>query len=305
MFERFTDRARRAVVLAQEEARRLEHDYIGTEHLLLGLLHEDEGIAARALGSLGLTLEAARARIEQTVGRGKEPPSAQIPFTPRAKKVLELALREALRLNHNHIGTEHILLGLLAEGEGLATETLVQLGLDPGAVRERTLELAASEGARESERAPVHPAAARVLAPGTLPAPGLPPYGSTERPRLDRVVPLAREVELPGGARLVLLSLEVWSSWMVLRSGAFPAPGEAIVEPVARFRLSDDAGTSYQCTSAASSSGGGWLHHHQAVFQPGPPDGAGRLTLTAVTADGTELATVEIDLGGGLAARTG
>jgi Clp amino terminal domain, pathogenicity island component len=275
MFERFTDRARRVVV------------------------------PARALDSLGVTLEAARARIERTVGLGKRPPSGHIPFTPRAKKVLELALREALRLNHNYIGTEHILLGLLREGEGLAAETLVELGTDLDAVRDRTLELTSSEEGRESEHAPVRPAAARVLAPGTLPAPGLPPYGSTERPRLDRVVPLAREVELAGGARLVLLSLEVWSSWMTLRSSAFAAPGEAIIEPVARFQLTDDAGTSYQCTSAASSSGGGWLHQHQAVFQPGPPGGTSRLTLTAVAADGSELATVEIDLGGGLAAQTG
>jgi hypothetical protein len=304
MFERFTDRARRAVVLAQEEARRLEHNYIGTEHILLGLVHEGEGIAAQSLGSFGVSLEAARARIEETVGQGEQPPSAHIPFTPRAKKVLELALREALRLNHNYIGTEHILLGLIRESEGLATQTLVQLGLDLGEVRQRTLELAESEDARETERAPVHPAAARVLAPGTLAAPGLPPYGSTERPRLDRVVPLAREIELPDGTRLVLISLEVWSTWVTLRSSAFAEPGETITEPVALYRLTDAAGTSYECTSAASS-GSGWLRYHQAVFQPGPPGGTGTLTLTAVAADDTELATVEIDLGGGAATRAG
>ena len=303
MFERFTDQARRAVVLAQEEARRLQHNYIGTEHILLGLVHDGEGIAARSLGSFGVSLDAARARIEETSGRGQEPTAAHNPFTPRSKKVLELALREALQLGDNYIGTEHILLGLLREGEGLATVTLVQLGLDPGAVRERTLELAASEDARESEQAPVLPAAARVLAPGTLAAPGLPPYGSTERPRLARVVPLAREVELPRGARLVLISLEVWSTWMTLRSSAFAEPGETIVEPVARFQLTDAAGTDYECTSAASSSSG-WLHYQQAVFQPGPPEGTASLTLTAA-ADGTELATVEIDLGGGAATQAG
>jgi hypothetical protein len=304
MFERFTDRARRAVVLAQEEARRLQHNYIGTEHILLGLVHDGEGIAARSLGSFGITLETARGEIEKIVGRGQEASAAHIPFTPRSKKVLELALREALQLGNNYIGTEHILLGLIRESQGLAAQALVQLGLDLGAVRQRTLALAESEDARELEQAPLHPAAARVLAPGTLAAPGLPPYGSTEPPRLAQVVPLAREVELPRGARLVLISLEVWSTWMTLRSSAFAEPGETVVEPVARFRLTDAAGTDYECTSAASSSSG-WLHYQQAVFQPGPPEGATSLTLTAAAADGTELATVEIDLGGGAATQAG
>ena len=213
-------------------------------------------------------------------------------------------MREALQLGNNYIGTEHILLGLIRESQGLAAQALVQLGLDLGAVRQRTLALAESEDARVLELAPLHPAAARVLAPGTLAAPGLPPYGSTERPRLAQVVPLAREVELPRGARLVLISLEVWSTWMTLRSSAFAEPGETVVEPVARFRLTDDAGTDYECTSAASSSSG-WLHDQQAVFQPGPPEGAASLTLTAAAADGTELATVEIDLGGGVATQAG
>jgi hypothetical protein len=304
MFERFTDRARRAVVLAQEEARMLNHGYIGTEHILLGLVHEGEGIAAQSLRSLGLSMEAARGKVLEFVGRGEEAPSAHIPFTPRSKKVLELALREALQLGNNYIGTEHILLGLIREREGVAAQALSQLGLGLDEVRQRTLDLAESEDARESEQAPVHPAGARVLAPGTLAAPGLPPYGSTERPRLDRVVPLAREVELPGGVRLVLISLEVWSTWVTLRSSAFAAPGETITEPVALYRLTDDAGTSYECTSAASS-GSGWLRYHQAVFQPGPPDGTGRLTLTAAAADDTELARVEIDLGGGTATQAG
>src|SRR4029453_1924803 len=166
-----------------------------------------------------------------------------------------------------------ILPGLIRESQGLAAQALVQLGLDLGAVRQRTLALAESEDAPELEQAPLHPAAARVLAPGTLAAPGLPPSGSTRPPRLARVVPLAREVELPGGARLVLISLEVWSTWMTLRSSAFAEPGEPVVEPVARFRLTDDAGTDYECTSAASSSSG-WLHYQQAVFQPRPPWGA-------------------------------
>ena len=135
MFERFTDRARRVVVLAQEEARMLNHNYIGTEHILLGLIHEGEGVAAKALESLGISLEAVRAQVEEIIGQGKQAPSGHIPFTPRAKKVLELSLREALQLGHNYIGTEHILLGLIREGEGVAAQVLVKLGADLGKVR--------------------------------------------------------------------------------------------------------------------------------------------------------------------------
>ena len=130
MFERFTDRARRVVVLAQEEARMLNHNYIGTEHILLGLIHEGEGVAAKALESLGISLEAVRQQVEQIIGQGQQAPSGHIPFTPRAKKVLELSLREALQLGHNYIGTEHILLGLIREGEGVAAQVLVKLGAD-------------------------------------------------------------------------------------------------------------------------------------------------------------------------------
>ncbi len=136
MFERFTDRARNTVVLAQEEARRLNHAYIGTEHVLLGLLAEHDGIAARALRSLGIGLEAVRADVEKMIGRGAEVPAGHIPFTPRAKKVLELSLREALQLGHNYIGTEHILLGLVREGEGVAATVLVERGAALPRVRE-------------------------------------------------------------------------------------------------------------------------------------------------------------------------
>src|SRR6202000_443417 len=132
MFERFTDRARRVVVLAQEEARMLNHNYIGTEHILLGLIHEGEGVAAKALESLGISLEAGRQQVEEIIGQGQQAPSGHIPFTPRAKKVLELSLREALQLGHNYIGTEHILLGLIREGEGVAAQVLVKLGADLG-----------------------------------------------------------------------------------------------------------------------------------------------------------------------------
>ncbi len=141
MFERFTDRARRVVVLAQEEARMLNHNYIGTEHILLGLIHEGEGVAAKALESLGISLEGVRSQVEEIIGQGQQAPSGHIPFTPRAKKVLELSLREALQLGHNYIGTEHILLGLIREGEGVAAQVLVKLGADLSRVRQQVIQL--------------------------------------------------------------------------------------------------------------------------------------------------------------------
>jgi ATP-dependent Clp protease ATP-binding subunit ClpC len=141
MFERFTDRARRVVVLAQEEARMLNHNYIGTEHILLGLIHEGEGVAAKALESLGISLDAVRSQVTEIIGEGQQAPSGHIPFTPRAKKVLELSLREALQLGHNYIGTEHILLGLIREGEGVAAQVLTKLGADLNRVRQQVIQL--------------------------------------------------------------------------------------------------------------------------------------------------------------------
>jgi ATP-dependent Clp protease ATP-binding subunit ClpC len=135
MFERFTDRSRRVLVLAQEEARQLNHGFIGTEHILLGLLGESDGVAARALTSLGVTLRAARTLVDEAVGTTGTPPSGSPPFTPRAKKVLELSLRESLQLGRNYIGTEHILLGIAREGDGVAAQVLVALGADLGRVR--------------------------------------------------------------------------------------------------------------------------------------------------------------------------
>ncbi len=148
VFERFTDRARRVVVLAQEEARLLSHNYIGTEHLLLGLIHEGEGVAAKALESLDISLEAVRSQVREIIGHGQQAPSGHIPFTPRAKKVLDLGLREALQFGHNYIGTEHILLGLVREGEGVAAQVLVKLGADLGRTREQVIRtMSGSEGA--------------------------------------------------------------------------------------------------------------------------------------------------------------
>src|SRR5680860_1240146 len=150
MFERFTDRARRVVVLAQEEARMLNHNYIGTEHILLGLIHEGEGVAAKALESLGISLEGVREQVEEIIGQGQTAPAGHIPFTPRAKKVLELSLREALQLGHNYIGTEHILLGLIREGEGVAAQVLQKLGADLNKVRQQVIQLLSGYAGGES-----------------------------------------------------------------------------------------------------------------------------------------------------------
>lgn len=141
MFERFTDRARRVIVLAQEEARGLNHNYIGTEHILLGLIHEGEGVAAKALESMGISLEAVRQEVEEIIGHGSEPPAGHIPFTPRAKKVLELSLREGLQMGHKYIGTEFLLLGLIREGDGVAAQVLVKLGADLPRVRQQVIQL--------------------------------------------------------------------------------------------------------------------------------------------------------------------
>jgi Clp amino terminal domain, pathogenicity island component len=150
MFQRFTDRARRVVVLAQDEARRLGHNYIGTEHLLLGLIREGEGVAAKALEALGISLDSVRQQVEQIIGQGQQAPSGHIPFTPRAKKVLELSLRESQQMGHNYIGTEHILLGLIHPGDGVARQVLVKLGADPNHVRQQVIRLLQEHSAEES-----------------------------------------------------------------------------------------------------------------------------------------------------------
>ena len=171
MFERFTDRARRVVVLAQEEARTLNHNYIGTEHILLGLLREGDGVAARVLQRIGVSSEAVRDKVTSIIGLGAEAaPTGHIPFTPRSKKVLELSLREALQLGHNYIGTEHILLGLVREGQGVAAQVLVNLGLDMSSVRQAVIDELAGMGANirmpstGMVRTPETPAAAKAAA---------------------------------------------------------------------------------------------------------------------------------------------
>ena len=176
MFEKFTDRARRVIVLAQEEARMLDHNYIGTEHILLGLIHEGHGVAAKALESLGISLEAVRQNVVEMIGRGQEAPSGHIPFTPRSKQVLELSLRESQQLGHEYIGTEHILLGLIREGEGVAAQVLVELGADLNRVRQQVLELLeahAREAGPEGEAAVTREASPGLTAVVRDPGPGL------------------------------------------------------------------------------------------------------------------------------------
>jgi hypothetical protein len=163
MFERFTDRARRVVVMAQEEARLLNHNYIGTEHILLGIVSLGEGTGAKALQSLGIRLEAVRQQVEEIVGVGKRSQSGHIPFTPRAKKALEMSLRESLQLGQDYIGTEHILLGLLREGDGVAAQVLVRMGADLNRVRDQVIQLLAEHEGQEPRTVrarPVSPSAA-------------------------------------------------------------------------------------------------------------------------------------------------
>ncbi len=167
MFERFTDRARRVVVLAQEEARMLNHNYIGTEHILLGLIHEGEGLAAKALENLGISLNAVREQVTEIIGKGQQAPTGHIPFTPRAKKVLEYSLREGLQLGHTYIGTEHILLGLIREGEGVAAQVLVKLGADLNKVRQQVIQLLAGYQSGQGEKAAAGVGPASGQAEGT------------------------------------------------------------------------------------------------------------------------------------------
>ena len=301
MFERFTDRARRVVVLAQEEARLLNHNYIGTEHILLGLIHEGEGVAAKALESLGISLEAVRAQVEEIIGQGQSAPTGHIPFTPRAKKVLELSLREALQLGHNYIGTEHILLGLIREGEGVAAQVLVGLGAGLDRVRQQVVQLLANAGASQAEQVAAGPSRIRQQAVTAMVAGGPGSYRD-EPAELVRVVPLAREVFHGLGFRVVLISLEVWSGWLDLRYALLPdgPPATPPMQEVALdWQLTDSTTRTYELAGAASG-GGRLLRVHHLSFTPGLPEEAGTLTLTArADPDAPEpLVVVEIELGG-------
>jgi ATP-dependent Clp protease ATP-binding subunit ClpC len=199
MFERFTDRARRVVVLAQEEARMLNHNYIGTEHILLGLIHEGEGVAAKALESLGISLEGVRDQVEEIIGQGQTAPAGHIPFTPRAKKVLELSLREALQLGHNYIGTEHILLGLIREGEGVAAQVLQKLGADLNRVRQQVIQLlsgyAGGEGGAGQSKAGVSGGSEESKGSAVLDQFGRNLTQLAREGKLDPVIGRTREIE--------------------------------------------------------------------------------------------------------------
>jgi ATP-dependent Clp protease ATP-binding subunit ClpA len=202
VFERFTDRARSVVVLAQEEARLLKHNYIGTEHILLGLSHEGEGVAAKALEAMGVSLQDVRSQVESIIGRGHSEPRGHIPFTPRAKKVLEMSLRESLQLGHNYIGTEHLLLGLIREGEGVGAQVLVKLGADLNRVRQQVnklLQVSGDEAAAESGFATRGEATAFVsqLAAGADPRQILPEIAQRGRRARDLAERLARVLADP------------------------------------------------------------------------------------------------------------
>ena len=216
MFERFTDRARRVLVLAQEEARLLNHSFIGTEHILLGLIHEGEGLAAKALESLGISLEAVREKVEETIGPAGSAPTGSPPFTPRAKKVLELSLREALQLGHNYIGTEHLVLGLVREGNGVAAQVLRSLGADLPRVRQQVIQLLSGYQSRET----AGPTAA--------------------------VTPRCPSCSAPLEGRLRLASLRAWPA------GAVPADATGSVDPAA----GTSAASSQQDAPAAGGAGG-------------------------------------------------
>ena len=297
MFERFTDRARRVVVLAQEEARHLNHNYIGTEHILLGLIHEGEGVAAQALETLDISLEAVRGEVTEIVGRGAEQPSGHIPFTPRAKKVLELSLREALGLGHNYIGTEHILLGLIREGQGVAAQVLVKLGASHDRVRQAVIQLLAGFAGGQAEQvagmsSQISQQQAMAMVAG---GPGV--Y-QDEPAELVLVVPVAREVHREAGMRVVLISLEIWSGWIDLRFAMLPGSSSGgRLQWLLDWQVGDDAGTTYEKAGMATG-GGQQLHVTQLGFRPAPPEGARTLTLTLV--DGEEptapMAVVEIEL---------
>ena len=198
MFERFTDRARRVVVLAQEEARMLNHNYIGTEHILLGLIHEGEGVAAKALESLGISLEGVRQQVEEIIGQGQQAPSGHIPFTYTYIYFLELSLREALQLGHNYIGTEHILLGLIREGEGVAAQVLIKLGADLNRVRQQVLQLLSGYQGKEPAGATAGSGSGSEQSQSTSPV--LDQFGrnltqAAREGKLDPVIEREKEIE--------------------------------------------------------------------------------------------------------------
>src|SRR5262245_11029003 len=279
MFERFTDQARRAVVYAREEARRLEYNYIGTEHLLLGLCREGDGLAALALRSLGVSVEDTRAQVEELIGPGRSVPTGHFPFNPRAKTVLELSLREALQLGHNYIGTEHLLLGLVREGDGFAWQLLVGMGVD----------LASARGAGMTQLIARGDVDRSQLSPDRVPP-------SDEPAGLVRVIPLVR-VEVVPPQTFTLIALDLWTSFIEFRYVLQLGPrqtGDSFT--MNEWILEDDAQTTYRSR-----------HMRQAGrmlpvvftqrFMPSPPRAASQVALLLHgDADGRPLARVEVPL---------
>jgi hypothetical protein len=283
MFERFTDRARRVVVLAQEEARRLSHNYIGTEHILLGLTAEGDGVAARALLSLGVSADRARAEVVQAIGHGQSTPTGHIPFTPRAKKVLELSLREALQLGHGHIGSGHILLGVVREGEGIAAQVLAKLGADQERVRQRVVELLRTDD--EAEPGPEHGPDPRAFLPRRPPGIGTTAYSAGilvgalgDPPALRDVVALGTAVPLWSGAVLTPISLTVWSTYVELRYTTTAGGGPPPAVTPEDWAVEDDLGTPYAYTAAALTANGPTLVG-TICYKPAPPAQARRFSL--------------------------
>jgi len=251
VFERFTERARQVIVLAQDEARGLGHNYIGTEHILLGVLREEEGLAARVLRALGIDSAGVRAQVVRVIGQGDEAVTGQIPFTPHAKKALDLSLREALSLGHNYIGTEHILLGLLHETESRAVEILTYFGANAENVRHEVIRMIDGNGPAQAREA---------LAPGE----------ESPEPVLRRVVPLARQLS----EGTWILSVEVWDHGLILRWATFGRP-RVQLGPEGRgyqsWHVSDDVGTRYNRFGESGS--GGWerVLHYEFFCAPAPP----------------------------------
>ena len=289
MFERFTDRARRAIVVAGDEARELGHDFIGTEHILLGLARAEEGVAHEVLESFGITAERVAEELERELGRGPhDDERGHIPFTPEAKKALELSLREAIQLGCNYIGTEHVLLGLAREGESQGAQMLRRAGADLQTLRGRVVAGMAAN-ASTGERL-VTPRITPRLIEGWPAGP----------PRLQRVVPIARELEIEQGWRLALLSLEIWAGVLDLRVAVFATEEHppALSGDYTDWWLSDDLGTEYARIGQATVGPIRFLMG-QVAFTPAPPPEAGTVTLTLERGKGLERIELVVELSRG------
>jgi hypothetical protein len=265
VFERFTNRARRVLVLAQEEARLLGHGFLGTEHILLGLIHEGEGIGAKTLESLNISLQAVREKVDDTIGPAGSGQTGSPPFTPRAKKCLELSLREALQLGHDYIGTEHLLLGLVREGEGVAAQVLQDLGASLPRVRRRVLELV-------EDMAPEELAGISTVEPVPPPELAWPVYPT-------KVVAGSETGLSSGGIELRVIGLLLFKSGVEVTWEASSVVDDAeLAEPdVPDITVNDDLATPFRKDkrSHARRPEGGWVG--RTFFVPGVPDAA--LTL--------------------------